>query len=201
MQLIGALSFVARILAIGALVAMFLAREAWSQPSQSDIRALRTQLTRYDRRIDSLEVRLAYLRRDSAIIHHAPLDSVSALLSANQARYARELGDVGGFRVSASAVYAGALAGAVALNAGTGWISDPGGYEKRFDQWTVFHVTAGAALEGVGESMRVPSGWRLLAVCGALGGWEVTKNYTDWRDPVAGCAGALLSAGLRRLVR
>ena len=96
-----------------------------------------------------------------------------------------------------TSLYLASIGTAVALNAATGAVHDPGGYPKRLDQWTVFHVTAGMALESLGESIDVPVGWRVAAACGGLAAWEHTKGYVDSRDIAAGCAGVIVSAGLR----
>lgn len=98
-------------------------------------------------------------------------------------------------------LYATALVGTVTANAITHFITDPGGYPKQWDQWSVFHFTAGYGIESLGASFEVPMRWRLPLACGSLAAWEKTKGYFDWRDVTAGCAGVLTSAGVRAIAR
>jgi hypothetical protein len=102
--------------------------------------------------------------------------------------------------------YYGFLGGAVAANAIGHFVDDPGGYPKQWDQWTVFHLVGGWSLDALGEKLSVPVAYkgvpvRPMAVCATVVAWEEVKGHADWRDMLAGCAGAAVSAGSTWLFR
>lgn len=201
-------SFIMKTLGMGALAAAIiaalasLAGDVHGQPARAEIRALRQQLHADDARIDSLEVRLAYLKRDSAIIRTSPPDSLSARLAANAWRYRTELA-----ALTAPDYSLALLAGSVI--AGYSWGSvrrDPGGYA---DSWGTMdkyaHLGLASALTFAGDAagMKTWQAGALVCVAGVAFEYGQARGggFVSRKDIGANCIGAALAAGWSYLWR
>lgn len=138
-------TFTVKTIAIGVLLGAILAVSALAQqsPSRAEIRGLRAELRASDARIDSLELRVAFLKRDSVIIASAHPDSLSAQLARNLWRYRTELA-----ALTAPDYSLALLAGSVITGYAWGSVRrDPGGYA---DSWGTIdkeaHLATCAAL-------------------------------------------------------
>lgn len=99
-------------------------------------------------------------------------------------------------------IFAGILGAGLVANSIWRIDVDVGGYKRpNWDRSTISHVGAGALLESFGHSFKVSAPWRVGLVCATSVLFEFTQGYPDPADAGAGCAGALFSAGLRRLLQ